>query len=125
MTNYADFAYYQDTYKGAAIDAASFDTYARNATLEIRKQTFNRVRDDSIPDDVKMCCCELAEYLSKKDTAELDTEASAKGIISETTGGHSVTYEAAAVRERAYETDVSKIISNWLLFTGLLYRGCY
>ncbi|MGF7145300.1 hypothetical protein HNQ56_003741 [Anaerotaenia torta] len=124
MTNYADFTYYKDTYKGAVLDAASFDTYARSATLIIRQYTFNRVMDNNIPDDVKMCCCELAEYLSKKDAADHDTEAGVKGLIAETTGGHSASYETAEARERAHNNVVKGIIYNWLAFTDLLYRGC-
>ncbi len=125
MTNYADFAYYKDTYKGTVLDAASFDTYARKATQTIRQYTFNRVKDNDIPDDVKMCCCELAEYLSKKEVADQDTEAGIKGLISETTGGHSASYETAEAREQAHNNIIKGIIYNWLVFTGLLYRGCY
>lgn len=124
MTNYADYAYYTNTYKGAVIDAASFDLYARKATLIIRQHTFNRVKDDNIPDDVKMCCCEMSEYLCKKDAAEQDTEASIKGLASETTGGHSASYETAAARELAHNNIIKGIIYNWIVHTGLLYRGC-
>lgn len=124
MIKYADFKYYKDTYKGAVLDAASFDLYSRKSTLLIRQQTFNRVSESDIPDDVSMCCCELAEYLSKKDAAEQDTEAGIKGMTAETTGGHSVSYESSEAREQANNKAVSTIIYNWLAFTGLLYRGC-
>ncbi|HHV09977.1 MAG TPA: hypothetical protein GXX75_06845 [Clostridiales bacterium] len=124
MTSYADFAYYKDTYKGAVLDAASFDAYSRNSTLIIRQHTFNRIKDDDVPNDVKMCCCELAEYLSKKDAADQDTEAGIKGLTSETTGGHSASYETAEAREQAHNKATGNIIYNWLAFTGLLYRGC-
>ena len=124
MTNYADYAYYTGTYKGAVIDTASFDLYARKATQTIKKYTFNRVNEDNILDDVKMCCCELAEYLFHKGTADQDTEADVKGLSSETTGGHSVSYESAEARERAHNNIIKGIIYNWLAMTGLLYRGC-
>ncbi len=124
MVNYADESYYKDTYKGSVIGTGSFDLSARNATLIIRQYTFNRIKDDDIPDDARMCCCELTEYLLKKDAAELDTEASIKGLTSETTGGHSASYETAEAREQAHNNIIKGIIYNWLAYTGLLYRGC-
>ena len=124
MTNYADYAYYTGTYKGAVIDTASFDLHARKATQEIRKYTFNRIDDANIPDDVKMCCCELAEYLCQKKAADQETEAGLKGLSSETTGGHSANYESAEAREQAHNNVVKGIIYDWIAMTGLLYRGC-
>ncbi len=124
MTNYADYAYYTGTYKGAVIDAASFDLFGRKATLEIRKYTFNRIDGNNIPDEVKMCCCELAEYLFQKNTANQETEADIKGLSSETTGGHSISYESAEAREQAHNNIIKGIIYNWLAMTELLYRGC-
>lgn len=118
MTNYADFAYYTGTYKGAVIDTASFDQYARKATQEIKKYTFNRIQDGSIPDEAKMCCCELAELLYKSD--QEDT----KGIASEKVGEYSVSYVAPEAKEKLLNYSIQDIIYNWLSVTGLLYRGC-
>ena len=124
MINYADHAYYTEIYKGAVIDAASFDFNSRKATQIIKQHTFNRVHANNILEEVKMCCCELAEYLYKKDIADNDTEANIKGLTSETTGGHSASYENAEARERATNNIIKGIIYNWLAMTGLLYRGC-
>ena len=118
MTNYADFAYYAGTYKGAVIDTASFHKYARRATLEIRKYTFNRVDESNIPDEVKMCCCEVAEVIHKSD--QEDT----KGIASEKVGEYSVSYVSPEAKEKMLSVSVRSIIYNWLADTGLVYRGC-
>lgn len=118
MTNYVDYAYYSDTYKGAVIDAASFDLYARKATQEIKKYTLNRVQKDSIPDEVKMCCCELVKLLYKSDQED------AKGIASEKVGEYSVTYTSPEAREKQLAASTTNIIYKWLAMTGLLYRGC-
>ncbi len=119
MTNYADYAYYTGTYKGAVIDTASFELYARKATLEIKKYTFYRIADTDIPDDVKMCCCELAELLYK------DKQEDTKGVASEKVGEYSVSYVSPEVKEKLLSVSVRSIIYNWLAMTGLLYRGCY
>lgn len=117
MENYADFEYYTNTYKGAVLDTASFDLYARKATQEIKKYTFNRIQDSSIPDDAKMCCCELAEYLYKQD--KYDTN-----VASEKVGEYSVSFVAGQTAEDIKLSAIKGIIYNWLAMTSLLYRGC-
>lgn len=118
MTNYADYAYYTDTYKGAVIDTASFDLYARRATQIINQHTFGRVQEGNIPEEVKMCCCELAEALFKADKEDT------KGIASEKVGEYSVSYVSPEAKEKLLGYFVRSIIYNWLSMTGLLYRGC-
>jgi hypothetical protein len=118
MINYADYTYYIGTYKGAVIDTAYFDLYARKATQEIKKFTLNQISDASIPDDVKMCCCEVAEAIHKAD--QEDT----KGIASEKVGEYSVSFVSPEAKEKLLSISVRSIIYNWLAMTGLLYRGC-
>jgi hypothetical protein len=119
MTNYADSVYYTNTYKGAVIDTASFDLYARKATQIIKRYTFNRVAENSIPDDVKMCCCELAETIYKHEKTEDNGN-----IASEKVGEYSVSYVDKEKAEQMFEGKCYKIITQWLAMTGLLYRGC-
>jgi len=118
MTNYADYTYYTSTYKGVAVDATSFNSYSRKATLEIKKYTFNRIDEVSIPDETKMCCCEIAEILFK------DKQEDAKGIASEKVGEYSVSYVSPEAKEKLLSVSIRSIIYNWLENTGLLYRGC-
>ena len=117
MTNYADYTYYTDTYKGAVIDAASFELYARKATQIIKRHTFGRIKNDA-PDDAKMCCCELAELIFKHDKGS-DKE----NIASEKVGGYSVTYADKNALEQKFIRRTNTIIEDWLWDTGLLYRG--
>jgi len=121
MTNYADSTYYTETYlagKEAVIDTASFTYYARGATMLIGIHTFNRVTDDNIPEEVKMCCCELVETLFNADKED------AKGIASEKVGEYSVTYTSPEAKEKQLAASTASIIYKWLAMTGLLYRGC-
>ena len=118
MIYYADFAYYTDTYKGAVLDAASFDLYSMKATLIIRQHTFNRIEDDNIPDDVKMCCCELAELIYSHDKTK-----TGNGIASEKVGDYSVSFVNTLDIVTLNKSKQTEIINNWLLMTGLLYRG--
>jgi hypothetical protein len=120
MTNYADYAYYTGTYKGAVIDAASFPLYARKATQEIKKYTFNRIQDGNIPDEVKMCCCELAEYFYRQENKDHEDD-----VQSEKKGEWSTTYVSGKEAEELKQSKIREIIYNWLAMSGLLYRGCY
>lgn len=115
---YADYAYYTDTYKGAVLDAASFPLYARKATQLIKLHTFNRIKEDNIPDEAKMCCCELAEEMYKHDKGD------AGNIASEKVGEYSVSYVDKEKAETQHRGKCKEIIYNWLINTGLLYRGC-
>ena len=119
MTNYADYAYYTDTYKGAVIDTASFLRYSAKATQTIKLNAFGRVDKDNIPEEVKMCCCELAELIYRHETTEDNGN-----IASEKVGEHSVSYVAKDIQEKSLAEKKQDILSNWLAMTGLLYRGC-
>lgn len=118
MENYADFEYYTNTYKGAVLDTASFDSYARKSTQMIKLHTFNRIKEDNIPDEAKMCCCELAEEIYKHE------KENAGNIVSEKVGEYSVSYVDKEKAESVFRGKCVSIIYNWLATTGLLYRGC-
>ena len=120
MTNFVDYAYYTDTYKGAVLDTASFDLYVRKATQTIKSQTFNMVDENNIPDEVRMCCCELAEYLYKQENKDHDED-----VQSEKKGEWSTSYVSGNEAEELKQSKTREIIYNWLAMTGLLYRGCY
>ena len=63
MNAYADAAYYTGTYlsgREQSIPSAQFPYYARDATMRIRQRTYGRV-PETVPEEVKLCCCELAE----------------------------------------------------------------
>jgi hypothetical protein len=118
MTTYADYAYYTDTYKGAVIDAASFPLYARKATQKIKLHTFSRISEDNIPDEAKMCCCELAEAIYKHEATDNGN------VASEKVGEYSVSYVDRQKLDEMHNEKCAEIINNWLVMTGLLYRGC-
>ena len=118
MTNYADYAYYTDTYKGAVLDAASFPLYAQKATQNIILHTFGRIPENNVPEAAKMCCCELAEEMYKHEKKD------AGNIASEKVGERSVSFVDKEKAESVFRGKCVSIIYNWLATTGLLYRGC-
>ena len=118
MVNYADFDYYTNTYKGAVLDTASFDTYARKATQNIILHTFGRIPENNVPEAAKMCCCELAEEMYKHDKGDVGN------IASEKVGERSVSFVDKEKAEAIFWGKCTSIIYNWLATTGLLYRGC-
>jgi hypothetical protein len=124
MTNYADITFYTGTYlagKEAVIDTASFAFYARAASQIIKRFTFGNINETiTIIDEVKMCCCELTErlYATEKQRKE------ANGKTSEIVGEYSVSYEKLIDIRANGDLESYQIIQNWLLMTGLMYRGC-
>ena len=100
--------------KEAVIDTASFDFYAMQATMRINNATFNRI--ETVTDNIKYCCCEVAEILYKQDNEKI-------GVAAEKVGGYSVNFESTKDRDLAYSLLLKRSISNWLWSTGLLYCG--
>lgn len=100
--------------KEAVIDTVSFNFYARQASKEINKATYNRIVE--VTDNVKMCCCEVAELIYSFDTSKQK-----RGISSEKVGEYSIGYVAPTTNDLALKARA--IIQTWLADTGLLYCG--
>lgn len=123
MTAYADYNYYTVTYlagKTAAVTAAEFPYYANQATALINQYTFGNINADDVPDEVKMCCCNLVDELHSMATSETAGKA---GISSESVQGWSVSLESTEARRNAVKSAQKDIIKQWLYNTGLLYSG--
>ena len=120
MLIYADEDYYKKEYlQGkAAVITAAFPYYSREASQVIKKYVFDNIDDEDIPEEVKMCCCEIAELAYKRDQS-----AQSDGVSSESVQGWSKSYESTESRRNAFDKAVRECIYNWLSSTGLLYRG--
>ena len=117
---YIDYSYYTDTYKGSSIPEAAFDKMANKAQANVDYYTFNRIDETAdYMNKVKMCCCELSEYLYKQDNKDHEDD-----VQSEKKGEWSTTYISAKEAESLKQSKIKEIINNWLAMTGLLYRGC-
>lgn len=104
--------------KSAVIDTAQFPFYAREASRIIDKHTFNRIDDRNISDDIKLCCCELAEQIYRYQKQQ---DASG-GVSSESVSGWSKSFTSAEERKTAYNKAVNSIIEKWIA-PSLRYRG--
>lgn len=121
MINYADETFYNSNYlcgKQAVITVA-FDYYARQATQIIRQYTFDRIDTDNITEEVKMCCCDIAELIFNAEQAD----SKSGGVTSATVGDVSESYESAESRQQLLLQKINTAIKTWLSGTGLLYRG--
>lgn len=120
MVIYADENFYKKEYlqgKAAAITAA-FPYYFREASQVIKKYVFDNIDDENPPEEVRMCCCEIAELAYKRDQS-----AQSDGVSSESVQGWSKSYESTESRRNAFDKAVRECIYKWLSGTGLLYRG--
>ena len=82
------------------------------------RPVFDNIDDENPPEEVKMCCCEIAELAYKRDQS-----AQSDGVSSESVQGWSKSYESTESRRNAFDKAVRECIYNWLSSTGLLYRG--
>lgn len=120
MVIYADEDFYKNEYlQGkAAVITAAFPYYFREASRVIKKYVFDNIDDENPPEEVRMCCCEIAELAYKQDQS-----AQSDGVSSESVQGWSKSYESTESRRQAYSNAVKECIYKWLSGTGLLYRG--
>ncbi|MCI1269814.1 MAG: hypothetical protein LKG21_07980 [Ruminococcus sp.] len=118
--NYADESFYTNTYLAgkAAVITTAFDFYARSATQRIKLYTSYNVDEDNIPDEVKNCCCELAECCYREEMALANN-----GVSSESVGGWSKSYESSEAHKAASDKNTHDIVYKWLSGTDLLFRG--
>ncbi len=122
---YAYYGDYTDAYFGDLIPAEDFDRCAARASDYLDQLTMNRAEAfvTANPDDmrVKKATCALAEqfYLIGKARATVgDGE-----IASESVGSHSVSYRSGLDTATQLTAQLKNIAAQYLLSTGLLYRG--
>lgn len=122
MRTYTSYGFYKDQFTGLAeIPDKKFPYWAMQATALIRRSTFGRVDGmEEIPEDVQMCCCEVAEKLYTAESAKDEN-----GLILQSYGndGETGTYKTDELSESAVGRSVSRIIRKWLVHTGLMYLG--
>lgn len=124
-TAYIVSADYSDTYKGIAIESSKFNQIALRASDEIDRLTLHQVRKSGLSsfstadqEQIKLATCALAEALSIKDSA---TEGTGVITTSEKVGPYSYSIDKESL-DQVWNDAIVKA-ENFLLFTGLLYRG--
>lgn len=122
MKVYADYEYYYKTYHGSKLkNDDSFNYWMIQATSAIRNLTFGRVDQmESIPEEVQMCCCEVAEKLYIQEAAKEEN-----GMILQSYGndGETGTFKVDELSEEAVQKSILEIVRKWLARTGLMYCG--
>ncbi len=117
---FADYSYYLNEYlcgMTAVLNEHTFAFYQRKAQQRIKQYTHGNIDESAVPDCVKLCCCELAEYLFKAEKSRPQT-----GVASESVGDMSVSYKQEDF-SRLIARDVRNIIYTNLADTGLLFGG--
>lgn len=117
---YADYTYYVDNFKGAAVSEADFPAAAERASEYIDYITRGRATADM--DAVKRACCAMAEIyhaMVKAQTAGVGSGA----VAQETVGSYSVTYRSGSDVEAGYRQSLYRAAQMYLAHTGLMYRG--
>lgn len=135
---YADYKYYITTYLGTAIQEADFPRLSLRASSFLDYYTQGRAAKNGELDALKMACCAVAEQYQTIETAQalaqksLAVSLSAEGgeLQSQTVGSWSKTYRSggdsatqAAASAAAAQAALAAAANQYLVGTGLLYRG--
>ncbi len=124
MTIYADKNFYLDQYlsgKEPTIPIDEIEYWLAQASRKINRRAFGKTDTlQEVPDEVKMCCCAVAEKLYQFESAK-----SENGMVLQSYGndGETATYKTTDMSELAISGKVLEIIEEWLMPTGLLYCG--
>ena len=124
MTIYADKNFYLDQYlsgKEPTIPIDEIEYWLAQASRKINRRAFGKTDAlQEVPDEVKMCCCAVAEKLHQFESAK-----SENGMVLQSYGndGETATYKTTDMSELAISGKVLEIIEEWLMPTGLLYCG--
>lgn len=124
MLQYSDSAFYKDEYlcgRSEVIPSSEFAYWSMQATSKIREKTFGNIDQmDDIPDEVQMCCCEVAEKIYRYEAAKGEN-----GMVLQSYGndGDTGTYKTDDYSQEKIDKSIDSIIRRWLLHTGLMYCG--
>nr|DAE05405.1 MAG TPA: Head Tail Connector Protein [Siphoviridae sp. ctMkg9]DAE17887.1 MAG TPA: Head Tail Connector Protein [Siphoviridae sp. ctRBF36] len=128
MTNYTNYDFYKNTYKGD-MPETDFNKVIVRASYEVQKNIFNR-DIKGYEDEVQMATCSVADILLKVEQLEnkKDTILSNNNLKSESVGDYSRTFDTLGIDNVDVEisNQKNKIVEEirlYLLHTGLLYRG--
>ena len=119
MTQYADYSYYKDTYKGS-MPEPDFNRMSKSASIKIKANTFGRIDEENPQEEVKWCTCVIADALL--------TASKSKGKSSDSVGSWSISYDNNSKNDT--DETVQSIIKEFLSEvyttdgTPVLYRGC-
>lgn len=114
---YSTYQFYTETYGGKAIPEDKYSLFAGIARAHISAQTRGKATSDS--DDVKLCECAIADILYDSGTVGGESQ---KNPTSESIGGYSVAYRGA-VSQSDLDSQIRRVIYDYLANTGLLYKG--
>lgn len=128
MTNYSDYDFYKNTYKGD-MPETDFNKVIVRASYEVQKNIFNR-DIKGYEDEVQMATCSVADILLKVEQLEnkKDTILSNNNLKSESVGDYSRTFDTLGIDNVDVEISnqkekIKEELRRYLLHTGLLYRG--
>ncbi len=128
MTQYTNYDFYIDIYKGD-MPEDDFDRIVIRASYEVQKNIFNRDFSD-YENEVQMATCYVADILLKIENLENKKEStlSNQTLKSESVGDYSRTFDSFSVSDidvaiSNQEERIKEELRKYLLHTGLLYRG--
>nr|DAF60467.1 MAG TPA: Head Tail Connector Protein [Myoviridae sp. ctLq07] len=128
MTNYTDYDFYKNIYKGD-MPETDFNKVIVRASYEVQKNIFNR-DIKGYEDEVQMATCSVADILLKVEQLEnkKDTILSNNNLKSESVGDYSRTFDTLGIDNVNVEISnqkekIKEKLRRYLLHTGLLYRG--
>lgn len=129
LTKLVDYEYYSKNYGGSSIPESSFNNLSIRASTYVNKNTYNRINETNVSENIKNCTCEIADLLYSQEIKKNKIE-NDKLVASETVGKHSKSYvnnanliEKQVLNDIELDNSCYNICYKYLASTGLMNRG--
>ena len=115
----ADYRFYASTYQGG-LNEAEYSAASMKADAYLRQVTMGRCDAPDLPERVRLslrlAACALADHMKQVEESDF-----AAGVASKSNDGVSVSFRARSAAD--VDREQYAIVSGYLAWTGLLYRG--
>lgn len=133
---WVDFTYYTQEYKGSIVPSDQFDYYSLKAENYVDYITLGKASKffERFEEKIKNCVCAVAELQFKYDKdlqsiKDYESKLIQSGVKSEQVKSHSISFMTAkdftseSDLKTSFDKKLRDTIYQYLLVTGLLYRG--
>lgn len=119
---YTTYQFYGNTYKGTNLDMEAFEKLVLRASYELNAICLGKINNQTLSmysEPIQMATCSIIEQMNNDEQSKKD----GKEIASETVESWHRTYVNSSNSSASTQSKYFDSVYNYLINTGLLYRG--
>jgi len=119
---YTTYQFYENTYKGTNLDMEAFEKLVLRASYELNAICLGKINSQTLSmysEPIQMATCSLIEQIYNDEQSKID----GKEIASESVESWHRTYVNSSNSNNSTQSKYADGVYQYLITTGLLYRG--